>query len=119
MMDADPGLTAFNELASEDLVKKINELSAAGAQREMPRYQCHKKVWAFKIAALKDPTKPGEESDGSRIIIPADPGYAPFRVDHAYVTKHKPVEGGYYVVYEDGYKSFSPAKVFEDGYAKI
>ena len=27
--------------------------------------------------------------------------------------------GGYYVVYEDGYKSFSPAEAFESGYKRV
>lgn len=88
-------------------------------QAEMPRYKCHKEVWALKIADIKDPTKPGNESDGSRIIVPADAGFAPFRVEHAYVHKHKPEVGGYYVVYADGYKSYSPAKAFEDGYTRV
>ena len=30
-----------------------------------------------------------------------------------------PRVGGYYVVYADGYKSFSPATAFEEGYTKI
>lgn len=30
-----------------------------------------------------------------------------------------PAAGGYYVVYEDGYQSYSPAKAFEDGYAPV
>lgn len=88
-------------------------------QREMPRYKCQKEVWALKIADIQDPTAPGNESDGSRIIYPADDGYAPFRVPHEYVSKHKPEAGGYYVVYADGYKSFSPAKAFEDGYVPV
>jgi hypothetical protein len=33
--------------------------------------------------------------------------------------KHKPEVGGYYVVYKDGYRSFSPAEAFETGYEKI
>lgn len=86
---------------------------------EMPRYKCHKEVWALKIAAITDPTEPGNESDGSRIITPAEPGYAPFRVDHEYMRKHKPEVGGYYVVYKDGYLSFSPAAPFEEGYSRI
>lgn len=85
----------------------------------MPKYQCHKQVWALKIAEIKDPTKPGNESDGSRIIVPSDAGYAPFRVGHDYVHKHKPQVGGYYVVYGDGYSSFSPAEAFESGYTLI
>lgn len=35
------------------------------------------------------------------------------------MAKHKPVAGGYFVVYEDGYESFSPAKAFEEGYTRI
>jgi hypothetical protein len=53
------------------------------------------------------------------IITPEDSGYAPFPVDAAYVRKHKPEVGGYYVVYKDGYKSFSPAEAFEEGYSRV
>ncbi|MCX6845050.1 MAG: hypothetical protein NTU84_00535 [Verrucomicrobia bacterium] len=42
--------------------------------------------------------------------------YLPIHVTHDYVHKHKPEVGGYYVVYADGYKSYSPAKAFEEGY---
>ena len=35
------------------------------------------------------------------------------------IHKNKPFVGGYYVVYKDGYKSFSPADAFEDGYSKL
>lgn len=93
-----------------------------GTQREMPRYTCHKKVWALKIAAIeKDSEKAaqeGRETDGSAFITPAEEGYAPFRVDHAYMRKHEPEVGGYFVVYEDGYKSYSPAGPFEAGYTR-
>lgn len=98
--------------------KSMNE-PTSGTSREMPRYQCHKKVWALKIAGINDPTQPGSESDGSRIITPEESGYEPFRVDYSFVHKHKPEVGGYFVVYDDGYKSFSPAKAFEEGYSKI
>lgn len=93
-------------------------------QREMPRYRCHKEVWALKIASidhLPNPDTTGTTaaaSYGAR-ITPEDKGYAAFEVDSSYVTKHRPEAGGYYVVYADGYKSFSPAKAFEDGYARI
>ncbi|HVI92099.1 MAG TPA: hypothetical protein VM659_27665, partial [Dongiaceae bacterium] len=56
---------------------------------------------------------------GSRILIFEDKAYAPIAIDAGYVRKHKPVEGGYLVVYEDGYRSFSPAEAFEGGYTKI
>ena len=91
------------------------------AQREMPRYKCHKKVRALKIAAIKwnNEDDPQAETDGSAMITPADEGYAPFIADAAFMHKHKPEIGGYFVVYEDGYKPFSPAKAFEEGYARI
>ena len=89
----------------------------------MPKYRSHKEVWALKIKSVKlDSEKAreeGRETDGSAIITPEDEGYAPFRVDHEYVWKHKPQPGGYYVVYKDGYKSFSPAEAFEEGYTRI
>lgn len=53
------------------------------------------------------------------MITPVEEGYAPFRVEFDYMHKHKPEAGGYYVQYEDGYKSFSPAQAFEEGYKKI
>ena len=90
---------------------------------EMPRYRCHKQVWALKIAAIEfDEHKAGAENhatDGSATITPSEKGYAPFKVDVAYVRKHQPRAGGYYVVYDDGYKSWSPAAAFEAGYTRI
>lgn len=89
------------------------------ACREMPRYKCHKEVWALKIAAIMSPERGADESDGSAIIVPADEGYGAIAVDHEYIRKHKPVAGGYYVVYRDGYKSFSPSDAFEGGYTRV
>ena len=94
------------------------------AAREMPRYQSHKKVWALKIASIvfdKDLAfqDNNRETDGSATITPAEDGYAPFKVDAAYVRKHQPKVGGYYVVYPDGYKSWSPAEAFEQGYTRL
>lgn len=119
MMTSNHSEADYTGASGSELAEKIRELEASGAQVEMPRYQCHKKVWALKIELLVDPTPPGAETDGSRIIVPTDRRYAPFRVDRQYVDRHKPEVGGYYVVYDDGYKSYSPAKAFEDGYTPI
>jgi len=90
------------------------------AQSELPRYKSHKEVWALKIKNIKldkhEAQETNRETDGSAMITPEEEGYAPFKVDHAYMTKHNPLIGGYYVVYKDGYKSFSPAEAFEEGY---
>lgn len=45
--------------------------------------------------------------------------YLSVTVSEDYVKKHQPKVGGYYVRYEDGYESFSPAEAFEGGYKKI
>jgi hypothetical protein len=89
-------------------------------QAEMPRYVCHKEVHALKIERIEfdcdKARESGRETDGSATIYPAEKAYAPFRVDCNYVDKHNPKSGGYYVVYADGYKSWSPADAFESGY---
>ena len=83
--------------------------------REMPKYQSHKQVWALKIKAIiKDGEGEERETDGSAMITPEEEGYAPFKVDGEYMWKYKPQVGGYYVVYQGGYKSFCPAPKFEE-----
>lgn len=84
---------------------------------EMPKYKCHKEVWALKIRMVKPHRD--DPHDGGAFLEIEDDGYAPILVDRDYMEKHKPADGGYYLVYEDGYKSFSPAKAFEDGYSII
>lgn len=91
-------------------------------QREMPRYRCHKQVWALKIKAIEHKPNPDTSGDSGAasygaIITPTHLDYAPFEVSAEYVSKHAPRVGGYFVVYEDGYKSFSPADAFEAGYS--
>lgn len=88
-------------------------MSKSGASREMPRYRCHKRVWAFKILVVQPVV------GGSAIITPAEDGYAPLAVDRDYVDKHRPQSGGYYVKYDDGYQSYSPAEAFEAGYTRL
>lgn len=113
----------------------------------LPQYQCHKKVWALKIKAIEiiRPTiadleetlssesevpvevlPSGEivpqgvdlEAFGA-VITPESPRFDPFPVGLSYVRKHNPKVGGYWVQYEDGYESFSPAEAFESGYTLI
>lgn len=96
---------------------------------EMPRYVSHKTVWALKIKEIEfhKPTIAELEAilDGdapetpAATITPEDKGYASFGVTTDYVSKHNPQTGGYFVVYKDGYESFSPAVAFEEGYTRI
>lgn len=75
----------------------------------LPKYKCHKEVWALKIVGIS--------LDGELAFEGAI--YAPILMDREWLDKHNPEVGGYYVVYADGYHSFSPAKAFEEGYTKI
>jgi hypothetical protein len=84
------------------------------AARELPRYRCHKEVWALKILDIEN--RPHE---AGAWIKPMDEGYGAFHVDDAYIIKHGPEVGGYYVVYKDGYTSYSPAQAFEEGYTRV
>jgi hypothetical protein len=114
---------------------------------EIPKYACHKEVWALKIKEVKRSTIPFDsfigptcrgdvlfgsacgtcekckwiESHASAhgLIFPEEPGIAPIEVSRDYIIKHNPMAGGYYVVYQDGYKSYSPAEAFESGYTRI
>jgi hypothetical protein len=82
-------------------------------QKEMPKYLCSKTVWALKIKRVDINNK------GSGLLLIEDKGFSPIAVSKEYVDKHQPESGGYYVVYSDGYKSFSPASAFEAGYDRI
>lgn len=82
-------------------------------QVEMPQYRCHKVVRAAKITALRQNGNP----DMPDLVLGEIGGIVTVLPDwHA---KNKPQVGGYYVVYEDGYRSYSPAKAFEEGYVSL
>ncbi|EKO3434949.1 hypothetical protein NTH51_002230 [Vibrio fluvialis] len=93
-------------------------------QIEMTKWQCHKKVWALQIKEVSHNENPdktgisGTSSYGATLSF-VDERYAPIKVNADYVNKHKPQDGGYYVVYEGGYQSFSPKDAFESGYSEI
>lgn len=82
---------------------------------QLPLYQCHKQVRAAKIADIV-----------RSISLPSiwkisfvDPNIEPMNVPGIWAGKHQPQVGGYVVIYEDGYVSYSPAAVFEAGYTKV
>lgn len=80
----------------------------------LPRFKCHKVVAAAKILAIF----PEPNFDGAQLQLDI-PNRPLMLVESGYMDKHEPVVGGYYVVYTDGYASFSPGDVFEDGYTRI
>lgn len=86
---------------------------------EMPRYRSHKEVRALRIkqVVVHEPAS-GTDCRGG-FIFPEETRQAPIQVDADWLHKHNPQPGGYYVVYADGYASYSPAQAFEEGYTRI
>lgn len=76
---------------------------------EMPRYQCHKRVWALQISVV-------DEIAGELEVLG---GFQDLEVGVEWIERHKPEPGGYYVQYEGGYTSYSPKEAFEAGYTRI
>lgn len=79
-------------------------------QLTLPEFDCHKRVRAAKIVDVMLV----EDPKGASLVL--DNGQAT-PVDLAWIDKHTPSPGGYFVVYQDGYTSFSPAEAFESGYS--
>lgn len=75
----------------------------------MQQFKCHKTVNADKIATMT-PLRGGMQ----RLIFGGAGGHQD--VTDAWVVRHMPEVGGYVVIYDDGYMSYSPAVVFEAGY---
>ena len=82
---------------------------------EMPCYACHKKVWALEIDTITNDV----DAAGAKMLSFRDKGYAKMRASLEMFSRYVPVPGDFYVVYDDGYKSFSPRKAFLEGYTRI
>lgn len=79
---------------------------------DIPRYRCHKEVGALRIRHVI-PNPRGIE------LHFTDARFVPMQVGGDWGVRHKPEPGGYFVAYDDGYTSYSPADAFESGYAPI
>ena len=77
---------------------------------DLPRWKCHKEVSASKIKEIASET-------GGAVLHLQEGG--PVTVNLLWLDRHRPKAGGYYVLYNDGYASFSPAEAFEEGYTRI
>ena len=88
----------------------MTETEQPKAGSALPLYRSHKVVAAAKIVGL------GQLTDGKTKLALEAPGDPSVLVADDYVQKHRPMPGGYYVCYPDGYESFSPAAAFEDGW---
>lgn len=80
---------------------------------QMPHWKCHKEVYAAKITDISP-----QDANMETTLVFGDIG-GRTQVTAEWQSKHKPEVGGYYVLYDDLYTSYSPAKAFEDGYTPI
>ena len=95
----------------------VTEIKAQPTPVELPQFRSHKLVRAAKIEAIRI----GFDAVGSgRLSLRTTHGdLIQVYVLQAYMQKHLPEVGGYYVQYQDGYESFSPADAFEGGYREV
>lgn len=82
-------------------------------EAQIPLWKCHKEVRAFKITGINIPP----EQNGGHVRLTGNG--LEVEVTEEYMKKHRPQVGGYYVLYDDGYHSFSPAAAFESGYTLV
>lgn len=80
---------------------------------DYPHWKSHKIVQAFQIAQIN------HAPDGGAALSPADTKLASVQVNADWVKKHNPQVGGFYVIYGDGYASYSPEQAFIDGYSLL
>lgn len=83
---------------------------------ELPRFKSHKEVRAAKIKGYERVWDDRGVCTGWMIHFVGG-GHA--NVGGQWMAEKRPEPGGYFVVYEDGYTSFSPAQAFENGYTRI
>ena len=72
----------------------------------LPTYISYKEVQGFKIKEIQ-----------GRSLIPEDKNIATVVVDSKWLIRHKPQIGGYFVIYDERYSSFSTAEAFENLYS--
>jgi|HubBroStandDraft_4_1064222.scaffolds.fasta_scaffold00019_28 hypothetical protein len=96
---------------------QIAEQLAAQSAAALPKWKCHKEVWAAKIT---DQMPAGIGSAGLGAWTLDNGGYVTVsEALRARVPSGTSPVGGYYVRYADGFESWSPAKAFEEGYTRL
>jgi hypothetical protein len=79
---------------------------------KVPSYISHKVVQALPI---KEVISTGADMGGD-VVFADFQRYGTLHCEAKMFSRYVPQPGDYLVFYEDGYKSFSPKKAFEDGY---
>ena len=80
---------------------------------DVPKYKNNEEVEALKIETVV------RKRQGGATLTPSEEGHEPFDVDVHFINKYNPRAGGYYVIHNDGTKSFSTAEAFEACHEEI
>lgn len=92
--------------------------NAGAAAAQMPQYLSHKKVWALKIANVENDGTDSTTDENRLVRVRFEDATFAART-FSLRGKPTPEAGWYYIQYQGGYESFSPAKEFEEGYTLI
>lgn len=97
------------------LASPLEESPTMPTANLLPKYVCHKEVRALQITEVE-----WIGADQRYMLhFAGTSGFEPVAVPKEWVDSKGPRAGGYYVVYQDGYASFSPQKAFEEGYTLV
>lgn len=77
----------------------------------LPRYECHKEVSAGRITGITF------TPDGQRQLV-LEQNVVVVPLAEWFARNPETAIGGYYVMYDDDYTSYSPKKPFESGYTR-
>lgn len=103
-----PGCALALSQQLEQWFGPLKEVSMSA--QTLPVYTCHKEVRGAMIVTWN--------IDKNDVLVSLPDGDTRVvEVPEGWFAKHKPEQGNYLVVYEDGYISCSPAKAFEEGYS--
>ncbi|MEL7628750.1 hypothetical protein AAGW04_07060 [Pectobacterium aroidearum] len=76
---------------------------------DLPKWKCHKIVSAARIDGYTTTT----------LSLAVNDAIVEVYVGTDWMLRHRPEPGGYFVVYSDGYQSYSPPESFQAGYAPL
>jgi hypothetical protein len=80
----------------------------------LPRWRCHKVVAAAPIAYL-GPRSVVVDHDGRNVEIQLNDD----ECRRFFTMKQRPTLNDFFVIYDDGYRSWSPARAFLAGYTRL
>lgn len=94
--------------------------SERAAAAKLPRWRSHKQVWADRIIERRYYSETADGGERTEVWTLEGGGVIQaFGSLRSRVPTDRSPVGGYYILYDDGYESWSPASAFEDGYRRV